>query len=231
MDALLKILLDFQIVGAEEVAQTIRLEETSREPDGIQSNRFNGGKSLSGPDNEIAFGGIKREKREPKKYVFYQKKVWTPLRKQVCELCGFKDIHRSRWVKHNEKCPPEAPKSCQECDKIFRKEAHLKKHVLKEHTKTRCGQGECDYVSFFQGQLRVHMEKEHGDVLSFVCYLCKEGFTKMGQLKKHLNSIHGGIKLSCTRCAAMFLTENSLQSHMVAKHAKYSKLYKFEHGF
>ena len=68
MDALLKILLDFQIVGAEEVAQTIRLEETSREPDGIQSNRFNGGKSLSGPDNEIAFGGIKREKKEPKKY-------------------------------------------------------------------------------------------------------------------------------------------------------------------
>ena len=59
VDALLKILSDFQIAGAEEVVQTTRLEETSREPDGIQSNRFNEGKSLSGPDNEMAFGGMR----------------------------------------------------------------------------------------------------------------------------------------------------------------------------
>jgi hypothetical protein len=145
------------------------------------------------------------------------KKKRMALKKQACDLCGFRSPHQRRWVKHDMKCPPPGPSTCKECGAEFSLETQMKKHMLKNHTKKQCGEDQCDYESEFPGQMKVHKRTEH-ETINNECDMCKESYRGEGSLRRHMNRVHDGRRLTCGNCAFMALTNNKLALHMKVKH-------------
>ena len=142
-----------------------------------------------------------------------------PVYKKMCDLCGFQSHQKKRWHLHDTRCPPEEW-SCDECGLTLDKEIKLKKHSWEEHQKNRCGEGDCDYESPFQGQLSFHRLKEHGGTkpAEFNCDLCTEVYVNRNGLKRHIDKMHEGQRIECGKCNFQALTNTYLKNHLESKH-------------
>ena len=58
----------------------------------------------------------------------------------------------------------------------------------------------------------------------FKCETCGKIFTLLGNLKKHVLSIHAGVKHKCDYCGKSFTQAVNLKSHVAASHERDSRL-------
>ena len=49
-------------------------------------------------------------------------------------------------------------------------------------------------------------------------YQCDKQFTEQGCLKRHIESIHEGVKYPCNQCDKQFTEQGNLTKHVQAKH-------------
>ena len=142
-----------------------------------------------------------------------------PAKKKMCDLCGYRSLQKQRWSLHDMRCPPkEWP--CDKCGLTLKKESNLKKHIWDEHEKNRCGEGDCEYESPFQGQLTFHRLKEHGGTkqADYYCDMCTEVYANKSGLKRHISNKHEGKIINCGQCNLQVLTRTYLKSHIDLKH-------------
>ena len=81
------------------------------------------------------------------------------------------------------------------CEKTFDSMQSLKIHIkiihegLKKYECDLCGKG------FSRFSLKKHIEAVHGGLKNFQCNYCEKSFSQLGNLKRHIQSIHEGAVL------------------------------------
>ena len=60
--------------------------------------------------------------------------------------------------------------------------------------------------------------------MTFICEYCNTNFSRKGNLKRHINSIHELINFRCERCEFTTTRKDKLREHIISKH--YQKIFK-----
>ncbi len=111
-----------------------------------------------------------------------------------------------------------SPFMCSLCNKVFKDNAHLKRHVDGVHLKKRqhiCSL--CGLAYLQKDHLNDHM-KMHTGVKAFACQVCGKRFAKKHNLQQHMN-MHNGIKpYTCSLCDAAFAASSNLRTHKLKHH-------------
>ena len=105
---------------------------------------------------------------------------------------------------------------CNACDKTFRQDKDLEKHMEAKHTEKHCTY--CDKNVTNEQELVQHM-KECVDfgVKTTLCNKCKKNFTNFG-LKRHMNSCQGKPEFDCPECGQVFNSPVHVKSHYDSVH-------------
>lgn len=119
---------------------------------------------------------------------------------------------------------------CSFCGKLYRREAHLKRHIEKHHQDGSSSQKRMKHVAScslcgrrFTGSAQY---KEHSKTITCVsveapeCRFCKEIFLSVSQLKHHLKTSHPrGREHFCHICFMSFPTVSNRNSHLQSHNA------------
>ena len=142
------------------------------------------------------------------------------------EGCNQKFKQKGNMETHYRKHTGELPFPCKECDKRFRAQTSLQRHILEHHTdpqvrkqvklqmrKHMCE--DCGSTFHSKHDLTQH-KRSHTGEKPFECSICYKRFSAASSLKTHEN-LHLGIipekKKVCTTCGAKFQSANDLRKH------------------
>ena len=111
-----------------------------------------------------------------------------------------------------------------ECDKASKLSAHTRKeHPIKVTPSIKCDQ--CDYHTFEQYRLKKH-KATHDKSLRIRCNQCDVICSSKPNLRRHIKSIHEGIKpATCSECGKSYEGNRSLAMHLLREH---NILYKYK---
>ncbi|XP_019619748.1 PREDICTED: zinc finger protein 85-like [Branchiostoma belcheri] len=119
------------------------------------------------------------------------------------------------------------PFPCEKCNKRFLLPSKLNRH-LKVHEGYNCRLQDCGATFDKWSVLQAHMKERHPHNTSKICIgkginnsYCKRSYTKMSNLKTHIQSYHESRRpFSCTQqdCSKTFAHEISLRRHVKAVH-------------
>ena len=102
---------------------------------------------------------------------------------------------------------------CQACDKIFKAESDLERHIRDKHTKSECPMCSEKFSSAKQANDHICME---GDIVPQICdkAYCKKEFVSTATLAKHMKSSHFGSQRSvCQKCGEIVNTNEGINKH------------------
>ena len=141
-----------------------------------------------------------------------------------CNVCHAGFLTRPSFITHqqthDETRDPKKLFSCDECPKVFRSKHSLQLHMDSVHRGIthKCDHcGKC-YKSKFQ--LRTHIREFHEQDFTYVCNVCKKGFTKSREYKNHI-MIHANKKdYICPHCRKRFTLKPNLSHHIRSVHEK-----------
>lgn len=113
------------------------------------------------------------------------------LFRHPCPYCG-KMISSSTMTRHKLIHTGERPFKCNmaECDKVFRSNSEVKRHVLLHHSTERpykcdvCGKGFIK-ICFLNAHAKIHSGEK-----PFICHICGKAFPKLYSMKRHKKLIH-----------------------------------------
>ena len=114
------------------------------------------------------------------------------------------------------------PYQCDECKKSFKTKQNLENHMNRIHKEIKdqkCDQ--CEYSCFSKSGLKSHNSAVHLKLRPFKCEEndCTETFSFKNVLKKHIKSVHKGIKdHHCSVCQDSFGEKQTLERHMKRFH-------------
>ena len=111
-----------------------------------------------------------------------------------CPVCPqFRAFNRARYEDHKSKHKMDRPYQCDQCDKSFKQERHLKDHQSRSHLQ----------------QKYVHEE----DKVS--CPTCHKTFKTKTHLRNHVSNVHEGLKplFSCRFCDYTSTHKSNLSTH------------------
>lgn len=151
----------------------------------------------------------------------------------ACDQCGslFGDTNSLR--RHAARAHRKSTSSlvvCQQCNITVKNEQNLKRHVAVCHTgvlsvacKT-CAARFCSVASLRMHQQTVHQVRKRvtktRSQKSFPCQACGDCFKWKGNLKRHMQLMHLGIRpWSCHVCQARFGTKSNMRVHLMT-HSK-----------
>lgn len=117
------------------------------------------------------------------------------LFRHPCPFCG-KMVSSSTMARHKLIHTGERPFKCTlpECDKVFRSNSEVKRHVLLHHSTERpykcdvCGKGFIK-ICFLNAHARIHSGEK-----PFNCHICGKAFLKLYSMQRHKKLIHQFIK-------------------------------------
>ena len=150
----------------------------------------------------------------------------------VCSYCGH-ETYDNKWLKIHisKEHETESLLKCEECEYKASESYILKKHVEKQHTHIEII---CEFCSELftskkeYGKHRVthsrvrtfkSMYKEDSNIK---CDICKwASFTTYMALKRHKQTVHEGIRYSCTHCKKSYTQQSTLAAHIKLKHSSY----------
>lgn len=113
--------------------------------------------------------------------------------------------------------------SCEICQKAFRTETLLKRHIEAVHELTdrgviyQCNYEACNYEATRLRELKDHELSKHFNGVIHACD-CGKRFKTRKLLLLHLNSHNPAIKYPCPQCDSAFKTRSGLRKHVVKNH-------------
>ncbi|KAF6197789.1 hypothetical protein GE061_008755 [Apolygus lucorum] len=155
-----------------------------------------------------------------------------PREEHKCTLCSFKSTFLSEVVNHigqhvrKKKAVGEDPENiegskkhwdnayaCTECEFSCMNPVKLEKH-MKDHSPNaefKCR--ECSYEGASRLELQRHKRRVHGFLRPYECSLCSARFTRLDNLKTHVNIHTGERRFNCTKCLFSTPIKARLASH------------------
>ena len=108
---------------------------------------------------------------------------------------------------------------CQECDKAYSKDAHLKAHIQSAHEGVRYACNQCEKQFTHESALTRHIQSVHEGV-KYVCNQCGKQYTTQSDLTRHIQSVHEGVKYkyACNQCDHQFRRQIRLTAHIKSRH-------------
>ena len=76
----------------------------------------------------------------------------------------------------------------------------------------------CNYKTSIASDLRKHIKSIHEGV-KYPCNQCQNKFTDMSNLRKHIKSIHEGVKYPCDQCSYKATQMGDLKKHIKSNHS------------
>uniref|UniRef100_A0A2H8TKP1 Zinc finger protein 236 n=1 Tax=Melanaphis sacchari TaxID=742174 RepID=A0A2H8TKP1_9HEMI len=115
-----------------------------------------------------------------------------------------------------------SPKVCQFCEKIFKKNADLERHV-RIHTGDKpykCDQPECNKAFATKSSLEYHIITHSGKMKRAECPQCNGLFATTSTLKVHMRQHTGEKPFKCPVCGDAFRTTGHLHAHIIVHERK-----------
>ena len=141
--------------------------------------------------------------------------------RQKCDQCNKYFATNSSLTQHIETQHSivETLLYCQFCNKDFKHEQYLKKHLIGMHGEKTMPCDECTKMFSHIGALNQHKKEVHG-LKSVKCDQCSKRFKTESNMKKHIRSFHEQEKFICDFCDYVATQQSSLKRHIQAVHEK-----------
>lgn len=149
------------------------------------------------------------------------------------------------------------PFNCEQCPKTFPQKWQLNKHSKTHNVKSyKCQQ--CDYTSYRNHNIDLHVSRVHEQARTFVCTKCEKSFKCNRDLKMHMSThskekpyecqycgkkqaskgyhlehvkCHGSKDYSCQECSKSFPTRSRLQLHLKIHKPKHFRCEQCDEAF
>jgi len=129
----------------------------------------------------------------------------------VCHVCS-KSLSTSQQLKSHLQIHGDAEFKCKHCDKLFKVEKNLKKHIIMHHREKKFICEWCGKSFSLKCHHDQHVVIKHTKNKNFKCPNCGyQGATKY-YLQKHMES-HEEAKLCCSHCGKTFRQPGALKFH------------------
>jgi len=76
----------------------------------------------------------------------------------------------------------------------------------------------CNYIASNVSDLKKHVKSIHEGV-KYPCNQCSSKFTDQSSLRQHIRSIHEGVHYACDQCSSKFTKMFKLKQHLKSKHS------------
>uniref|UniRef100_A0A2A4J941 C2H2-type domain-containing protein n=1 Tax=Heliothis virescens TaxID=7102 RepID=A0A2A4J941_HELVI len=146
---------------------------------------------------------------------FLMEHIMTHMRlfKSICHICG-NNFARKNYLKVHMKAvhTTVGPLKCSHCDKMFKNEIVLKKHLrnIKKEKIFKCTLCNKEYI--MANQLKEHMIW-HSQERPFCCEICGVRYKANSQLTVHMRKHTGLFPYKCTQCTKAFACSSQLKIH------------------
>ena len=147
--------------------------------------------------------------------------------KEMPTLEQYEDMKQSRKERkltYKQKLSKgEYKRLCPLCEKVFTDVFVLRKHVNAVHLNTKFQCATCGNVMTCIDSLKRHIRITHRDdnTKLYPCNICHHELTEKSKLKRHINTIHLGLKtFKCEICGVSFGHSFNLISHVKMVHEK-----------
>lgn len=137
----------------------------------------------------------------------------------ACSVCDQVFLHKANYLRHTQRHEPPGGFLCSICVQPFTTDWDRNKHKRDEHSVFRCRL--CKEEFPVEDDYNGHIQQQHAgrDREYDICPTCGQQFRTASQLKVHIESNCGTDKKhECEECHSRYLTQASLNAHMI-KHA------------
>ena len=154
------------------------------------------------------------------------------IRSYICPHCDLeiKTIYYAKFFNHKQECEAKVTGvydkyECKTCGEKFPTCKTYTNHVQTKCNKVpkkykphlKCSFENCTYKTGGKDRLQNHINREHLHipvVKSFSCETCGSSYTRMVQLRNHVNTVHLNNRIfDCSICGSSFATKDMLKKH------------------
>ncbi|XP_058449493.1 zinc finger protein 569 [Malaya genurostris] len=143
----------------------------------------------------------------------------------ACSVCDQVFLHKSNYLRHKKRHEPPGGFICSLCQQPFTTDWDRNQHKRSEHSVFRCRL--CKEEFPVEDDYNNHVQNEHDgrDREYDMCPTCGQQFRSVAQMKAHIASKCGSDKkYECQICQSRYLTQASLNAHMIKHYGEKSHL-------